>query len=358
MDIIFLIYCDATTWRRHNGRLQTLSDTADRIARRVKLPHLRLTLALANTGQISAAAGALNMSQPAASRMLAEMERILGAPVCVRGPKGVELSETGAALAERARRILTELSEAGRDVVEISAGMAGTVYIGAVTAPAIDLVVPALRRLKAAHPTIEANVEVGTSDFLVPRLLEGQLDFVIGRVPGHMDLAAFDVRPVQSELVKLLVRHDHPLAGEHPVPLAALGAFEWVMQPPGTPLRRAMDYTFAIHGLPLPRVSLVSTSTLLSLSMIWRSDAVVPVAEEAAALLAGPRGLTPAVAVLDLAEHIEISPYAMITRADRHLSPTATLFYEEIGHLIAGQGQGAAQRGLAGHSGWQGGYPE
>jgi DNA-binding transcriptional LysR family regulator len=134
-----------------------LSDSAERIARRLKLPHLRLTLALANTGQISAAARALNMSQPAASRMLAEMERLLGAPVCVRGPKGVELSETGLALAERARRILTELSEAGRDVVEISAGKAGTVYIGAVTAPAIDLVVPALQRLKSAHPTIEAS---------------------------------------------------------------------------------------------------------------------------------------------------------------------------------------------------------
>ncbi|WP_193369647.1 LysR family transcriptional regulator [Pelagibius marinus] len=337
-----------------------MSDAADRIARRLKLPHLRLTLALANTGQISAAARALNMSQPAASRMLAEMERILGAPVCLRGPKGVHLSETGGALAERARRILTELSEAGRDVVEISAGMAGTVYIGAVTAPAINLVVPALQRLKAEHPTLEANVEVGTSDVLVPRLLEGQLDFVIGRVPGHMDLASFDVRPVQGEMVRLLVRHDHPLAGERRVALAALTDFEWVMQPPGTPLRRAMDYSFAIHGLPLPRVSLVSTSILLSLSMVRRSDAVVPVSDETGALLAGTPGLSPAVTLLDLAERIDVSPYAMITRAGRHLSPTASLFYEEIGRLIDDQAEGrvAARQGLAGHSGWQGGYPE
>ena len=336
-----------------------MSDAAERVARRLKLPHLRLTLALANTGQISAAARALNMSQPAASRMLAEMERLLGAPVCTRGPKGVELSETGAALAERARRILTELSEAGRDVVEISAGMAGTVYVGAVTAPAIDLVVPALQRLQAAHPTLEAHVEVGTSDFLVPRLQEGQLDFVIGRVPGHMDLSAFDVRPVQGEMVKLLVRRDHPLAEDRRVALGSLTGFEWVMQPPGTPLRRAMEYSFATQGLPLPRVSLVSTSILLSLSMIRHTDAVVPVSAEAARLLAADSGLTHAIAVLDLAERIEISPYAMITRADRHLSPTASLFYEEITGLIARQGTVPATPGdLVGHSGWQGGYPE
>ena len=337
-----------------------MSAAADRIARRLKLPHLRLALALADTGQISAAARALNMSQPAASRMLAEMERILGAPVCLRGPKGVVLSDTGAALAERARRILTELSEAGRDVVEISAGMAGTVYIGAVTAPAIDLVVPALQRLKAVHPTIAAHAEVSTSDFLVPRLLEGRLDFVIGRVPGHMDLSDFDLRPVQGEVVKLLVRRDHPLAGERRVALAALTGFEWVMQPPGTPLRRAMEYSFATQALPLPRVSLVTTSVLMSLSMIWRSNAVVPVSEEAARLLAADCGLTHAITVLDLAERIEISPYAMITRAGRHLSPSASLFYEEICGLIAAQEarHGARPRGLTGHSGWQGGYPE
>jgi DNA-binding transcriptional LysR family regulator len=318
-----------------------LSDSAERIARRLKLPHLRLTLALANTGQISAAARALNMSQPAASRMLAEMERLLGAPVCVRGPKGVELSETGLALAERARRILTELSEAGRDVVEISAGKAGTVYIGAVTAPAIDLVVPALQRLKSAHPTIEAHVEVGTSDMLVPRLLEGQLDFVIGRVPGHLDIAAFDIRPVQPEVVSLLVRAEHPLARESGLPLAALVDYEWVMQPAGTPLRRAMEYSFISHGLPMPRVSLISTSFLVLLSMIWRSDAIAPVAEEAAWLLAGERGMTRSIIALDLAERIEITPYAMIARADRHLSPTARLFYEEICILIEG-GRGFA----------------
>jgi len=320
-----------------------LSDSADRIARRLKLPHLRLTQALASTGQISAAARALNMSQPAASRMLAEMERILGAPICVRGPKGVQLSEIGAALAERAQRILNELSEAGRDAVEIGAGKAGTVYLGAVTAPAIDLVVPALQRLKAVHPTIEAHVEVGTSDTLVPRLQEGQLDFVIGRVPGHIELSGFDIRPLQPEVVKLLVRADHPLAQGRSLPLAALADYEWVMQPSGTPLRRAMEYSFATHGLPMPQVSLISTSILVLLSMIWRSDAIAPVSEEAARLLAGARGLTPTVTMLDLAGHIEISPYAMITRVERHLSPTARLFYDEICALTDGQLAAAAE---------------
>ncbi len=88
--------------------------------------------------------------------------------------------------------------------------------------------------------------------------------------------------------------------------------------------------------------------------------AMMPVSDESASLLAGTPGLSQAVTLLDLAERIEVSPYAMITRAGRHLSPTASLFYEEIGRLIDGQAEGrsAARQGLAGHSGWQGGYPE
>jgi hypothetical protein len=77
--------------------------------------------------------------------------------------------------------------------------------------------------------------------------------------------------------------------------------------------------------------------------MIWRSDAIAPVAEEVAFLLAGERGMTRAIAVLDLAERIEITPYAMIARADRHLSPTARLFYAEISRLIE-SGRGFAPR--------------
>lgn len=80
--------------------------------------------------------------------------------------------------------------------------------------------------------------------------------------------------------------------------------------------------------------------------MIWRSDAIAPVAEEVAYLLAGERGMTRAIAVLDLAERIEITPYAMIARADRHLSPTAQLFYAEISRLIE-SGRGFAPRGAS-----------
>ena len=63
----------------------------------LKLRHMRLVAALEEHGQIRAAAQAMNISQPAASRMIAEIEDILGVPICERLPRGIRLTPYGAA---------------------------------------------------------------------------------------------------------------------------------------------------------------------------------------------------------------------------------------------------------------------
>src|SRR5918994_5494380 len=94
-----------------------LSEDGDRLLRSgLKLQHMRMILALDEHGQISAAAHMLNISQPAASRMIAEMEDILGVPLCRRLPRGVELTPFGVALARRARAMLLELREVDREI--------------------------------------------------------------------------------------------------------------------------------------------------------------------------------------------------------------------------------------------------
>ena len=75
----------------------------------LKLRHMRMIVALEDHGQISAAAQVMNMSQPAASRMIAEIEDILGVQVCERLPRGIRLTPYGAALARRGRAILLEM---------------------------------------------------------------------------------------------------------------------------------------------------------------------------------------------------------------------------------------------------------
>src|SRR5215471_9505994 len=104
----------------------------------LKLNHLRMIVTIEDHGQISAAAQALAISQPAASRMLSEMESIVKMPLYERVARGVVLTAFGSALAKRARKILLELREASREIGELKTGKGGSVNIGAVTAPAIS----------------------------------------------------------------------------------------------------------------------------------------------------------------------------------------------------------------------------
>ena len=96
-----------------------MSDADDLLRRGVKLAHLRLMAALAETGQLGLAADLMGVAQPAASRLLAEVERITGQPVHLRTGRGITLTPMGHALAARAARVVTELRDAGREMAEI-----------------------------------------------------------------------------------------------------------------------------------------------------------------------------------------------------------------------------------------------
>src|ERR1700677_5231633 len=121
---------------------------------RLKLPHLRLIAAIEETGMMSAAAQALNMSKPAASRMIGEMEALLEAQLCERLSRGVRLTPLGQALARQARSVLLQLAQAEQEFTDLRAGRRGVVSLGAVTAPAIDLA-PAMIRIRNVAPAVE-----------------------------------------------------------------------------------------------------------------------------------------------------------------------------------------------------------
>ena len=101
----------------------------------LSLRHMRMIAALDDHGRVSAAAQVMNISQPAASRMIAEMEAVLDVRLCERLPRGITLTPYGKALARRARSILLEMREADREISELKAGKGGSVFLGAVTAP-------------------------------------------------------------------------------------------------------------------------------------------------------------------------------------------------------------------------------
>lgn len=294
----------------------------------LKFAHLRMILALDEHGSVSAAAQTMNMSQPAASRAIAEMEQIAGARLLERLPRGVRLSPYGQALARRARSILLELREADREISDLRSGTGGTVYLGAVTAPAIDLAVPAIQELRARHPRLEISIQVETSNVLARELLASRHDFIIARIPDDLNPRLFESRVIGIEKACLIVRRDHPVLGPRKVPLEQAAAHDWVLQPPGSLLRRTVEQHFIRHDVPLPERILNTSSLLLTLVMVAQSDAIAAVSVEVARFIR--QGLGGAIEVVPLAFGIEVQPYSLITARNRALSPAAMMLRDAI----------------------------
>ncbi len=234
----------------------------------LKLSHLRLLHALAETGQIGLAAGRLSIAQPAASRLLAEVERIAGQPVHLRTGRGITLTPMGEALARRAARVVTELRDAEREIAEIASGGSGHVRIGSVTGPALDRLLPALRTARLALPGVTAEAIVATSDVLGQHLVAGRLDFAIGRMPDGMEGQLTLSDPIDSEPVALMVRRGHRLALKEQITPTDLMDYDWVLPGPEALLTRAVLARLRALGLPQPPQRLATASFLLTLALI------------------------------------------------------------------------------------------
>lgn len=296
----------------------------------LKFTHLRLMVALDDTGKVSAAAHVLNISQPAASRMIAEMEDILDVALCERLPRGVALTAAGKAMARRARTILLEMREAGRELGDLRNGSGGTVFLGSVTAPAIELAVPAIRAIRERHPRIDINVQVDTSNVLARELLASRYDFIIARIPDDLNPRLFESKVIGVEKACLIVRRGHPLLARAPVPIESISDFDWVSQPGGALLRRTVESVFLSRNATLPERVVNTGSLLLTLVMITQSDAIAPVSVEVANFIRGEHGLAGAIDVLPTDFDIVVQPYSLITVRNRMLSPAALMLYAEI----------------------------
>ena len=287
----------------------------------LKLNHLRLLAALAETGQLTQAAGIVGISQPAASRLVAEIEAIIEAPVHQRTGRGLGLTAEGRALAQRAQRIRLELDDAARDLTEIARGGVGQVRIGAVTGPAMDRVLPALQSERLNHPNVSVEVVVQPSDQLCEQLLAGRLDFAVGRLPEGLSAEPLTFRPIEAEPIALIARRGHPLFSRQSLrPIEAL-AHDWVMPGPDSLLTRTVLARLQALGLPRPMQRLYTSSFLLTLAMIQQSDAVAAIALASALQVSQGAGAVVAILPLDLG--IEVEPFGLITRERVSLTPAS-----------------------------------
>jgi DNA-binding transcriptional LysR family regulator len=270
------------------------------------------------TGRLTLAAERLGLAQPAASRMLVQIERLVGQPVHLRLGRSLRLTEVGEALARRAQRVMQELTDATRDIAAAADGSAGLVRVGSVTGPALSHLMPVLRDLRRDVPGITAEVVVATSDQLCDQVLTGRLDIALGRVPPSLQ-GQLALTLIGQEPLGLVVRRDHPLLDAGPLKVADLLSYDWVMPEDGTPLAATVMRWLQNTGHPPPRRWVSTSSFLFTLALLKDSDAVAPLARPVVEGLSGGAAMPFVPVPFDMG--IAVEAYGLFRRRGTDLPP-------------------------------------
>lgn len=302
-------------------------------ASQLHLKHFRLIVAIAEHGQLSIAAHSLAMTQPAASRTLAEAEARIGTALFDRHPHGMTPTVVGEGLARRARNIFQELNDAADEVERLQQGREGVVRIGAVSGAAVGYVVPAIRHLKNVAPEVEVHVDVDTSDSLMTGLVALRHDMILGRLAPQTDSGRLDLLRAKGEQVLIVTKETPAHARTTHVGLADLSDHEWVLQGPGAPLRRAVEEAFLDQGALFPAKVTNTASLVMTIAMLRNPGTVTAVSREVAHLLVGSQS---DLKVLPVRGEITVSPYSLMTLRDRRLSPVAARCRDILATLVAG----------------------
>src|SRR5581483_11024737 len=150
---------------------------------RLNIRQLALLAHLAEERCVMRAAEAVGMTQPAASRLLREIEDTLQVRLFERHARGIVPTSSGEILARHARSIISEINLAQQEIATLKSGLSGRASLGTVTTPAANLVPAAIALLKRKHPGLLVSVEVDHSRPLLDKLFQGELDMLVARLP-------------------------------------------------------------------------------------------------------------------------------------------------------------------------------
>jgi DNA-binding transcriptional LysR family regulator len=296
------------------------------IRARLKTRQLLLLMALEEEGNIHRAAQVLNMTQPAASKLLKELEDMLGVHLFERLPRGMRATWYGETMLRQARMALASLSQAHDEIEALKAGRYGQVSVGAITAPGLNLLPTAVAQVKQQHSSLRVQLAIETSDVLMERLAQGKLDMVVGRLFERHDKTDLRYEAIVEEPVSAIVRPGHPLLANPRLTLRDVVGAGWIVPPPGSVLRHRFELMFQEEGLDSPTDLIETTALLFLTKMLQGSEMLAVIATDVARYYA-QHGM---VAILPIALPCKMDAFGLITRTDRLLSPAAKVMLRAL----------------------------
>lgn len=226
---------------------------------RLRLKHLELFRHVCELQSLRKAADASSMTQPAATKLVQELEDMFGLPLFHRDRRGMRPTEHGEALRRHVQVLMADVANMYADVHLLAAGGTGLVRLGIIPSLSSALLAASVNELVATHPSARIQMRESSTDELLRDLLANNLDILFGRVLHVASASRLRITEVYTETFEIVCARSHRLARRRAVTWQDLSQEPWVLPATG-PLREMAEDMFTAHGVLRPVVSIASGS--------------------------------------------------------------------------------------------------
>jgi len=293
--------------------------------------NLATFLMIAQTGNMTAAAKRLNITQPILTKRLQQLERAYGSKLVHRLPRGVKLTSLGEELLPFAQRIEQTYLQAREALKAIDDGHLDEIRVGAGPLFHLRYLGKAFESLREEFPQTRIRLTADVNERNLPKIRDGSQDIMFGTTEylGEADHIQF----VPLTLVEqgLLVSSDHPLSKKSKITPADLQGISWIVYSDTPEYEQLTISYFASHGLPPPNIILQTSSFSLGMQMVADRKLAMTIPMQLAPILDPSR-----VKILKPNPPISSKPAGAFFRGSSINFPVVARLIEIVGEEISG----------------------
>jgi len=301
------------------------------LGRRLRLQDLHVFLAVVQQGSMAKAAEQLGVTQPAVSKVIADLEHSIGVRLFDRSPTGVVPTMYGRALIARTNAAFDELKQGVLDIEFLADPTQGELRVGCSDPISASILPPVMHSFSQRYPRVALHVNnVTLPIWELSALRERKFDLLLGRWPdpfaGQRVADDLDVESLFDDRLVLATGEHSPWARRRKVDLAELVGEPWILPAVNTWSHTAILDAFKSRGLDMPRISMMTNSIPLRAHFLRHGPYVAALARGNLLPIADQYGLK----ILKVDLPVDPASMVLVTVKGRTLSPVAQAFIEHL----------------------------
>ncbi|QHJ00492.1 LysR family transcriptional regulator [Xylophilus rhododendri] len=232
------------------------------VCSRLRFRHLQFLDILGRSRNLRVTAEQMHMTQPAATKILLDLEEIFDARLFDRLPREMRPNELGLFVLRYAAAALQGQNKFVEEFNALQQGGHGQLAIGAISGSAAGLLTRTIGEMQRLRPLLVLKVFEQSSDQLIHWLSDRKIDLMIGRFTDESQRARFQYERLSGETLQVVGGPQHPLRGVENLEMEKLAHWPWLLYPESTALRKVSDGIFRSIGMT-PTSGVMETQSFL-----------------------------------------------------------------------------------------------